>query len=197
MVGCFLVFGCLVSSKCRAADLKHRHKVGLPISEVVLLKAEILWETLYHLKMHLVPCGHICQHSDFKEQEGVAHPHLHQHCSADMSCPLHRQAADIGKPVFPRRVQPGWHHGVSLCPGWLGRARTLAGHDSFGAASALRVWEQPGQGPGTTIARPPPCPPQHRVASLQQHRPGPDFYSEGEKILIFKYHHHFHGHLTL
>lgn len=82
MVGWFLIFGCLVSSKCRAADLKHRHKVGLPISEVVLLKAEILWEMLYHLKMRLVPCGHICQHSDFKEQEGVAHPHLHQHCSA-------------------------------------------------------------------------------------------------------------------
>lgn len=211
--GWFLVFGRLVFSKCKAADLKHGHKVGLSIWLAAKISRlsfqggsfkgrDALKDALQFKNMlRLVPCGHVCQHCEFCEQEpctpGVAR-----------SCP-NGQASQRRQTVLA--VRAGCRHGqtcipkactaplvpkASLCPGRLGRAGMLAGRDGSIAVSGTeatkrRSWHEH---PSSLLWEST----YSIVMPLQLHRPGPDFHSEDEKkILIFKYRHHFHGHLTL
>lgn len=129
----------LVSSECEAADLEHRHKAGLSIRLATKISRssfqggsfksrDALEDALLFKKMpRLVPCGHICQHCAFKEQEprtpGVAH-----------WCP-HRQAPQRGhrRTYIPKVCTARLVQKRSLCPGWLGRAGMLASRGGSGA----------------------------------------------------------------
>lgn len=129
---------------------------------MVLLKAEMLWKMLYHLKIHCAWCHvGLSVNTVSSEQElhplGVAHSYLHQqasHCGHAHSTGITGRLQPSANLYSQGMHSPASSRGCLFVQGWLGRRGMLASCGGSSASSAPGVQRQPGEDPGTSIRRP-------------------------------------------